>query len=148
MKKRFVIYGIAGLCMEVVWNGLHALLKGDMNIVGYTSLWMFPIYGLAIILEYVHNSIRHLSIFVRGGIYTVLIFAMEFLSGWVFRNIIGVTPWDYSGNPFSIYGLIRLDFIPAWFAVGLLFEMLHDALLRIEDRETKLKEKKSLIRIK
>jgi uncharacterized membrane protein len=131
MGKRFVIYGLVGLLMEVFWNGFWALVKGDINIVGSTSLWMFPVYGATIVLEYVHNYIRELPTLVRGGVYTLLIFTTEFISGWIFRNIIGVSPWDYSGSPFSIYGLIRLDYAPAWFIAGLLFEKLHDTLERI-----------------
>lgn len=131
MKTRFFIYGFTGLCMEVVWNGLGSLIRGDVNIIGKTSLWMFPVYGLAVFLEVLHNDIRHLPTFVRGGIYTLIIFSFEFISGWTFRYVLGVTPWDYSGNPFSIYGLIRLDFTPAWFVAGLLFEKLHDSLTRL-----------------
>ena len=33
-------------------------------------------------------------------------------------------PWDYSQCRANIHGLIRLDFAPLWFAVGLLFEQL------------------------
>lgn len=131
MGKRFVIYGFAGLLMEVFWNGTWDLISGDMDIMGYTSLWMFPVYGSAILLEYIHNYIRHLPTLLRGGIYTILIFITEFITGWIFRNVIGVSPWDYSGSPFSIYGLIRLDFAPAWFVAGLLFEKLHDTLEEI-----------------
>ncbi|QGU93993.1 hypothetical protein GOM49_01560 [Clostridium bovifaecis] len=134
MEKRFVIYGLAGLCMEVVWNGFWSLMKGDINIVGQTSLWMFPIYGLAVLLELVHNSIRDLPTFVRGGVYTLLIFTIEFISGWIFRNIIGVSPWDYGEIPFAVYGLIRLDYAPAWFIAGLLFEKLHDQLISMKNR--------------
>jgi len=42
-------------------------------------------------------------------------------------------PWDYSGKtPYSVLGLIRLDYAPAWFVLGLLFERLHDWLKKIE----------------
>lgn len=132
MGKRFVLYGLAGLLMEVFWNGFWALVNGNHNIVGSTSLWMFPIYGSAVMLEYVHEYISNLPTLLRGGIYTLLIFTAEFISGWIFIYVIGVSPWDYSGSPYSIYGLIRLDFAPAWFAVGLLFEKLHNTLISIE----------------
>ncbi|MCY6369978.1 putative ABC transporter permease [Clostridium ganghwense] len=131
MGKRFIIYGLSGLCMEVFWNGFWALINGDINMVGYTSIWMLPIYGLAVFLEFVHNRIRHLSIIARGGVYTLLIFFTEFISGGLLKYILGITPWDYSGSPFSIYGLIRLDYTPVWFVVGILFEKLHDKLSEI-----------------
>ena len=43
------------------------------------------------------------------------------VTGWLLRKL-GVCPWDYSDAPLNIDGLIRLDYAPAWFAVGLLFE--------------------------
>ncbi|KOA18568.1 hypothetical protein CLHOM_34700 [Clostridium homopropionicum DSM 5847] len=132
MGKRFIIYGFAGLCMEVFFVGFLSLLKGDFNMVGHTSIWMFPVYGSAVLLEYVHEYLRPFSIIVRGGIYTLLIFMAEFFSGWIFQNVLGVYPWDYTGSPFSVYGLIRLDYAPAWFLVGLIFEKLHDRLISAE----------------
>ncbi|MEA4826883.1 putative ABC transporter permease [Clostridium sp. JNZ J1-5] len=131
MGKRFIIYGLTGLCMEVFWVAFWSLVRGDISMVGHTSIWMFPIYGLAVFLEYIHNEIRHLPTILRGGVYTLLIFSIEFISGWIFRNLLGVSPWDYSGTPFSVYGLIRLDYAPAWFVAGILFEKLHDRLMEI-----------------
>lgn len=118
--------------MEVFWVAFFSLIGGDRNMRGHTSIWMFPVYGSAVFLEYIHNAIRPFRTIIRGGVYTLLIFTFEFISGWIFRNILGVFPWDYSGTPFSVYGLIRIDYAPAWFCVGLLFEKLHDKLISIE----------------
>ena len=51
----------------------------------------------------------------------VLIFCAEYLFGFWMRRI-GICPWDYSGRPTNVNGLIRLDFAPLWFGTGLLFE--------------------------
>lgn len=132
MFKRFVIYGLLGFCGEVLWTGLGSMMKGDIKLMGWTYIWMFPIYAMAILLEPIHNRIRHLSIFIRGGIYTVLIFIGEFISGIILKGILGVCPWDYTGKPLSIYGIITLTYIPVWFMVGLIFEKIHDTLIGIE----------------
>jgi uncharacterized membrane protein len=130
MGRRFIIYGLAGWCTEIFWTGLGSLLSGDMKLRGWTYIWMFPIYGLAIFLEPIHNRIRNWPVIVRGGVYTLLIFIIEYSTGWLLKIFTGVCPWDYSGNIFSINGFIRLDFAPAWFAASILFEMLHDALVK------------------
>jgi hypothetical protein len=39
MLKRFLIYGILGLGMEIFWTGAGALLSGDLRLVGS------PTYG-------------------------------------------------------------------------------------------------------
>lgn len=100
-------------------------------MVGHTSLWMFFIYGSAsFLLEPVHNKIRPLPLPLRGVIWTALIFGIEFAAGLVLK-LFGITAWHYD-NRFSVLGLIRLDYAPAWFAVGLIFERVHDLLLRHE----------------
>lgn len=128
---RFIVYGFAGWCAEIMWNGLHALLQGDLILRSGTSIWMFPIYGLMIFLEPIHNRIRNNSVIIRGGMYAILIFIAEFITGIVLKGILGVCPWDYTGSMFSICGIIRLDFAPVWFTLGLLFEKLHDILMQI-----------------
>ena len=85
MWKRFIIYGLLGLCAEVLWNGFGAMLKGDVLLRGTTCIWMFPIYGLAVFLEPVHYRIKHLPLIFRGGIYMVLIFAVELICGLLLR---------------------------------------------------------------
>jgi uncharacterized membrane protein len=134
MGKRFILYGLAGFCMEVLWTGLFATLGGDIKMTGHTYIWMFPIYGLAVFLEPVHNRIRHLPLIFRGGVYMLLILLAEFITGMLLKLTIGVCPWDYSTKPLQIYGVITLAYAPAWFAVGLLFEKFHDFLLMIEGR--------------
>ncbi len=51
------------------------------------------------------------------------IFAAELGSGSILRYF-HVCPWDYSKNPVNYQGLIRLDYAPVWFAVGLFFEKI------------------------
>lgn len=129
MKKRFVIYGFSGLVAETLFTGLGSLIKGDLTMRASTFIWMFPIYGLMILLEPVHNSVRNFPAVIRGGVYTPIIFGIEYTTGWILRELIGICPWNYSG-PYSIDGLITLSFIPVWFVGGLIFERLHDFLIR------------------
>lgn len=89
---------------------------------------MFPIYGLAVFLEPIHDRIRSRPFYIRGGVYTFIIFLIEYFTGLALKILTGICPWDYSGSRFSVNGFIRLDYAPAWFAAGLLFEKLHDAL--------------------
>lgn len=129
MKNRFVIYGFVGLVAETLFTGLGSLIKGDLTMGARTYIWMFPIYGLMILLEPVHDRIRNLPVVFRGGAYTIIIFAIEYTTGRILRELIGRCPWNYTG-PYSIDGLITLTFIPVWFVGGLIFEKLHDFLIR------------------
>ncbi|NLK36409.1 MAG: hypothetical protein GX301_13420 [Gracilibacteraceae bacterium] len=130
MKKRFVVYGLAGWIAETIFTGLGSLIKGDLTMHTRSYIWMFPIYGLMILLEPVHDNIRNTPVVVRGGVYTIIIFGIEFITGWILKELIGECPWNYSSLPYSIDGIITLSFIPVWFFGGLLFEKLHDYLMR------------------
>ena len=132
MWKRFSIYGLLGLCAEVLWNGFGALLSGDILLRGTTCIWMFPIYGLAIFLEPVHYRIKHLPLVVRGGIYMILIFAVELISGLLLRWVLGTCPWNYVNKGMSLFGIITLDYAPVWMVVGIAFEKIHDCIIRVE----------------
>lgn len=129
MKTRFLIYGLTGWIAETIFTGLGSLMKGDLTMGSRTYIWMFPIYGLMVLLEPVHDRIRALPVVFRGGVYTLIIFAIEYTTGWILRGLIGKCPWNYTG-PYAIDGLITLSFIPVWFIGGLLFEKLHDFLVR------------------
>ena len=47
MKGDFLKCGVLGWGMEIFWTGLHALGSENWKLTGYSSLWMFPIYGMA-----------------------------------------------------------------------------------------------------
>lgn len=130
MFKRFVIYGLLGWNMEVIWTGMHSLITGDRNMQGNTSLWMFFIYGLAVfVLEPVHNRIKEWRWPIRGFVWVLLIWGIEYGTGFVLREFFGIVPWYYEGT-FAIDGLVRLDYAPAWFVAGLIFEKVHLTLER------------------
>ncbi len=131
MGIKFIIYGLIGWIMEIIWTGSGSLLTLDLTLTSRTSLWMLFIYGCAVFLEPIHDKIRYLNLVLRGMLYTVIIFSIEYVSGWFLRIIIGICPWDYSQNTYNINGLIRLDYAPAWFFAGLLFEKTHDFLNKI-----------------
>ncbi len=126
--QRFYIYGLLGWCLEVLWTGLGSLLAGDVRLTAKTYLWMFPIYGMAVLFEPIHDFIRPLPLWARGTLWMLLFFTVEYLTGWLLKNMLGVIPWDYSYAPFNIHGLIRLDYAPVWFCAGLLYEKVHDWL--------------------
>jgi len=67
--KRFLIYGIIGLVLEVIYTGLASLLKGDLSMQGFTFLVMMPIYGLAVFLEPLHIRLGLNSFMISWTLY-------------------------------------------------------------------------------
>jgi len=125
--KRFLIYGIIGLVLEVIYTGFAALLKGDLSMQGFTFLVMMPIYGLAVFLEPLQNRLRPYPWWIRGLIYLAPIWITEYACGVVMAGVLGHCPWHYN-DPLNIGGYITLRMAPEWFLTGLGFEVLRDFL--------------------
>lgn len=128
MDNNFIKCGLAGWAAELCYSSLISRVKThDKRMIGRTSLYMFPIYGMAAAIKPIHkslcahSSLLNKSALCRGGIYTGLIFLTEYCTGWLLRKT-NRCPWDYSSAKLNINGLIRLDFAPLWFALGLFYE--------------------------
>jgi Predicted membrane protein len=126
--KRFLIYGIIGLVLEIIYTGVASLLNGDFSMRGMTFLVMLPIYGLSVFLEPVHHYLRpSYPWWLRGLIYLALIWGIEYSSGVILAMILGSCPWHYT-DPLNVNGYITFRMAPEWFLAGLGFEFLHDYL--------------------
>ena len=107
--------------MEIMFTSLHAIKNKNYKLIGQTSMWMFPIYGLAVFIKPVYRLIKDRPIIIRGGIYSLGIITCEYISGTLLKKR-NLCPWDYSKAKANIDGVIRLDYLPVWMAVGLIFE--------------------------
>lgn len=126
MKNRFIAFiycGLTGWCLECAYTGFKNLLKGDLRMIGTTSLWMFPIYGMAVFIIPIYENIRELNFLIRGIIYGTLIISMEYITGSLL-NLLDCCPWNYNMVATGYDGLIRLDYFPLWMLAGLIFEFI------------------------
>ena len=119
--KDFIKCGVIGWCMEIVFTAIGSLRRREMQLVGQTSLYMFPIYGCAAFFKPAFFLVKNLSFPLRGLFYAASIFTAEFLSGALLSKY-SVCPWNYGRHRWHVNGLIRLDFLPLWSVAGLLFE--------------------------
>lgn len=132
MLSRFLLYGCTGWVLEVLFTGAGSALKRDTSATAKTYLWMHPIYGgTALALEEVAARLKFLPRPLRALAYTALIFGAEYGTGWLLKRVLGHCPWDYSPHRWSVHGLIRLDYAPAWYLTALLFEPVRDTLLHV-----------------
>jgi len=140
--ERFVVYGLAGWCSEVLTTGLRSRGRdGNWRLTGTTYLWMLPIYGIAAVaFEPAHDATvrRGWPWWQRAAAWTAGVYAVEAVSGELIRQVTGEVPWDYSRprgskpEPAHWRGLVRPAYAPVWFAVGLGLEQLHRTLDRID----------------
>ena len=123
MKKRFVLCGILGWCMEIVFTSARCLVTKDSRLMGHTSLWLFPIYGLAGCIYPLSRVLKHFPVWLRGALYSGCILSVEYASGMILKHF-SCCPWNYEGAKYNINGVIRLDYAPFWAAAGLIFEKI------------------------
>ncbi|MCB1191891.1 MAG: hypothetical protein H7A23_00550 [Leptospiraceae bacterium] len=137
---RFVLYGILGFCVEIVYTAIIDSFKNkDWRLAGTTYLWMFPIYGLSVFLfEPVHDIVRELHLLIRFWAWSLGITFVEFFTGWMIKKMTGLCPWDYSKSRFAINEYIRWDYFPLWGTFGLLLEFVHDFFVLLSPAILKL----------
>ena len=123
MKNKFLLCGSIGWCMEIFWTGLHCLGEKDLTMMGHSSIWMFPIYGMASMIGEAYPLLKKFPPLFRGGIYGAGILSFEYFSGSLLKKH-KLCPWDYSNARLNINGLIRLDYFPLWMGAGLIFEQI------------------------
>ena len=117
----FFLCGIIGWCTEIIFTSLHSFRSHDFRLLGVTSLWMFPIYGLGSLLVLPYKVIKKYSFIVRGTVYTIFIFLGEFFSGQLLTRF-HACPWNYEHARLNVKKVIRLDYAPLWFLFGLFLE--------------------------
>ena len=133
---RFVIYGLVGWCIECLFTSVMDLASGagDLRLMGYSYLWMHPIWGLGLLL-----GERLMGVLGRVGFNRVtrafigmsVCFAVEYTMGAVLVALIGRCPWDYSAAPLNLHGLVRLDYAPFWLACAFAVEPLFSLVRRV-----------------
>lgn len=126
----FIHCGILGWCLEILYTAAQSFRRREVSGRGTTSVFMFFIYGMGVFLKPIYQLIRRFPAFLRGIIYMLCIFTVEYRTGALLTRK-KVCPWNYERCRFHVNGLIRLDYAPLWFFTGLLFERL----LRSEDRQ-------------
>lgn len=125
MNKNFIKCGITGWCMELLFTSACCFKRKDYKLIGQTSIWMFPIYGMASVIKPVSNQLKkhNRKTIERGLIYTAGIYATEYTTGTLLKKK-DRCPWDYSKSKYHINGVIRWDYAPLWFVVGLIYEKM------------------------
>ena len=121
---RFFAYGLAGWALDSLYVFAHTGRRRPSHPLNVT------VYGLAQpLFEPVHDRLRDRPVAVRAATYGVGILGVEYVSGRLFRRLLGWAPWDYGRARFAVDGLIRLDYFPLWAAFGLGLERVHDWLV-------------------
>ena len=126
---QMVLFAVLGLGLEVIFTGIFDCRRGTLcHLMGYSSLWYLPLYMLVpVFFAFGSSLVFQFNWFMRGIIYMLAIFAIEYVAMFLLRLLLGASPSEksYYQSPFNIKGLIRLDFAPVMFALGLFLECVY-----------------------
>lgn len=119
MKGTF-LFGVGGL----LYYGIELLFRG------YSHPAMIIVGGICFLLCGELNEVIpwEMPLQLQMAICSVMITAVEFLSGIVLNIWLDLAIWDYSGLPFNVLGQICLPFMAAWFFLAAVAIILDDYL--------------------
>ncbi len=122
------LFAVLGLGFEVLFTSVTGFKSEKRRfLMGYSSLWYAPLYACApLFLHYFGGYVFLLPLLARGVVYALVIWLFEYVGMWLLRVLLGASPSEeqYFRSRWNIHGLIRLDFFPAMFLLGLAFEFI------------------------
>ena len=133
---RFHIYGLQGLCDEVVFSAFLSLFSDGKNIKlkGESSLYSFFIFaGYSILQERLYLLLKkryRFSAPLRLCVYLPVLYCWEYCTGWILQQF-DACPWDYRRYTYNVHGLITLEYAPGWLILCGLLDILADYLLSL-----------------
>jgi len=128
----FLVFSFFGVGVEVFFSSIHDYIRfRDISFKGRSYLWMFPIYGAwGLIIEPLYRLIYFIPFVFRGLIYMAVIFAGEFIYGFILKLIIKKCPWEYRGRG-ALLGVINILYLPFWLVFGYISEIIYRAVISI-----------------
>ena len=120
----YVIGGLIYLLIEVLFRG-------------HTHWTMFIVGGLCFALIGLLNEYPNfrLSLIYQGILGSIIITALEFISGIIINIILKWNVWDYSNQPLNLLGQICLPFSLAWIFLAIIAVFVDDILRYIIFKE-------------
>jgi len=126
-----LFWGMFGICTEVAFTAIFDLItKKELNLMGHTSLWMFPIYafGLSYGFDLAERVIQ--NEIVRYLSYPIWVWLIEILVGYPLLKF-GLRLWNYSylSNKNHWKGIISFVHFPVWVTLGILVEYIKQIVI-------------------
>ncbi len=131
MIKHTILFGIGGityLIIELLWRG--------------SSHWsMFLLGGACFLVVGLINekSRGNIPLLLQMLISTILITALEFVTGYIVNIRLGLGVWSYSDMPYNIMGQVCLMYSVLWFFLSFVCIVADDWLRHLLFGEEKQK---------
>ena len=122
-----------GITMEVIATSIMDFVKSrDPRLKGETYLWMLPVYAVVpSIYIFVQSTFPDINWVVKGLVYMLAFYLLEFIAGLLIKALVGVSPWNYKTYRFHYKEVICLEYAPVWFIYGIVGEKYFEFLISI-----------------
>lgn len=137
MKKLllFFAFGCVGITTEIFFTAISTVVESMLNnepiswrLLGFSYIWMFPIYGLiAFFAPIVFRFLLKYPLLLRLFLAAIIIFVVEFISGFLLDQLTGSCPWEYK-HGYHVMGYIQLEYLPAWMLFVFIIEKIYKFL--------------------
>jgi len=119
--------------MEVIATSIMDFVKSrDPRLKGETYLWMLPVYAVVpSIYIFVQSTFPDINWVVKGLVYMLAFYLLEFIAGLLIKALVGVSPWNYKTYRFHYKEVICLEYAPVWFIYGIVGEKYFEFLISI-----------------
>lgn len=118
----FLIGGVGYGIIEILWRG-HT--HPTMTVAGGISFLMF---------SKIAKRYREKPLIFKAVLCALGVTALELVFGLIFNVVFKMHVWDYSSQPFNLFGQICPKFSFVWMALALLFVPLADLINKIAER--------------
>lgn len=112
----FLIGGVGYGIIEILWRG-HT--HPTMTVAGGISFLLF---------SKIAKRYREKSLIFKAVLCALGVTALELVFGLIFNVIFKMHVWDYSSQPFNLFGQICPKFSFAWFILSFAFLPLVDVI--------------------
>lgn len=141
MKKTVILifsFICFGLATEVFFSAIYdffLMIQGKIpvnyRLMGYTYIWMIPIYGIIPVLFQLFDKIlSNKTLLIRIFFGVIIVYIVEFCSGYIIEQITGRCPWKYTEG-WHYKGLVRFDYAIFWAIFIYLIDIIYKYLNRI-----------------
>jgi uncharacterized membrane protein len=131
----FVAFGCVGITTEIFFTAIMSIFEAinagesiNWRLMGFSYIWMFPIYGLvAFLAPILLKAIAKYPLLLRLFISALVIFTVEFITGFILDKVTGRCPWEYQ-HGYHVMGYIQLEYLPAWMGFSFMIEKIYNFL--------------------
>ena len=125
----FFVYGLLGWCTEVAfaaWKEHRFVNRGFLNGP------ICPVYGIGVTLVVHFLSPYRSNLIILYITSTILVTALEWLTGFILERVFHNKWWDYSNMPLNLNGYVCLLFSLIWgVACVLIVDFIHPVIHKL-----------------